>query len=228
MLTKKKKISKKEIKEDKLVTFVYKAQSFYEEYQKTIIIAGIAIVAVAAIAYWYLNQKASANEQAGIELARVMKSFDQGAYLEAIEGKQGSNIMGLKKIVEDYGDTENGETAKIYLADAYSYLGNYEEAFKYYKDYDGSIDLFKATALAGQAGYYAYKKDYKKAAELYLQAANVTELNAQNPDYLLDAAINFINAGDKEQAKVLLDKIKTDYKSSPVNREVSKYLALVQ
>src|SRR3990172_7134543 len=227
MLTKKKKLSKKEIKEDKLVSFMYRIENFYEEHKNKVITYGLILLVAAAAAYFYMNEQKAANEQAGLELSRVMQIFDSGSYLEAIEGRQGTNIIGLKRIVEEYGSTENGETAKIYLANAYSYLGNYEEAFKYYKDYNGKIDIYKATATAGMAGYYAGKKDYQKAASLYKKAAGIVEVNAQNPGYLLSAAVNYIDAGDKEKSKVLLEKIKEEYSTSDANKEVEKYLALV-
>ena len=71
-----------------------------------------------------------------------MNLYDQGSYLEAIEGRPSQNIIGLKKIVEDYGSTENGETAKIYLANSYDMLGKPDEALKYYSDYDGDISIY--------------------------------------------------------------------------------------
>ncbi len=225
MLTKKKKLSKKEIKEDKLVSLYYKTYGFFEENKSRVLMYGGAVIVVILIAFFYINNQNQKNTAAGEQLGRVMNLFDQGAYKEAIDGRQGTNIVGLKKIVEDYGSTENGETAKIYLADAYNMLGNEEEAYKYYSDYDGSIDMYKATAFAGQAGYYAGKKEYEKAADFYLKAAHVSETNAQNPDYLLDASINYIKAGNKEEAKNLLTSIKKDYTTSPVSREVDRYLA---
>ncbi|RKY92305.1 MAG: hypothetical protein DRQ13_10510, partial [Ignavibacteriae bacterium] len=135
MITKKRKLSRKEIKEDKLVSFVYKAQSFYEDYKNKIFTYGAVVVVAVAVAYFYVNQQRADNENAGVELSRTMVLYDQGAYLQAIEGQQGTNIIGLKKIVEEYGGTENGESAKIFLANSYSFLGNYEEALKYYEDY---------------------------------------------------------------------------------------------
>ena len=130
MITRKKKLSKKEIKEDKLVSFLYKIESFYEENKRRIFTYGIIFLVVVGAVYIYMNQIREENEKAGLELSRVMNLFDSGSYLEAIEGRQGTNIIGLKRIVEEYGSTENGETAKIYLANAYSYLGNYDEAIK--------------------------------------------------------------------------------------------------
>ena len=171
MLQKKKKLSKKEIKEDKLINFYKSAVVFFEKYKNKIFIYAGVLVAVAAIVYFYVNQKSESNEKAGLELSRIMPLYDQGAYLEAIEGKQGTNIIGLKRIVEEFGGSENGETAKIYLANCYAFLGNYDEANKYYNDYSGSIDYFEAASLAGQAGYYADQEDFEKAANLFLQAS---------------------------------------------------------
>ena len=227
MLTKKKKLSKKEIKEDKLVTYYYKAYNYFNENKNRIgIYAGGLAVVIAAI-YFYMNNKAENNNQAGIQLSRVMSLYDAGAYLEAIEGRQGTNIVGLKKIVSEYGSTENGETAKIFLANAYQMLGNVEEAFKYYEDYSGSNKIFKATALSGEAGYFADKKEFEKAADLYLSAARVAKENVLDPEYMLKAAINYIDAGQKEDAKDLLETIRKDYQTSTAFREVDKYLTLV-
>lgn len=227
MLQKKKKLSKKEIKEDKLINFYTSSVEFFEKYQSKIFIyAGVLVIAAAAV-YFYVNQKNEDNQKAGLELSRVMSLYDGGSYLEAIEGKQGSNIIGLKEIVEKYGGTENGETAKIYMADSYTFLSNYDEAFKFYKDYSGSIDYFKAAALAGQAGYYAMKGDYEKAANLYLNASKQSAVNSQNPDYLLNAGIYFLKSGEKDEAKILFNKIKEDFTASLANREADKYLAAI-
>ena len=227
MLQKKKKLSKKEIKEDKLINFYKSAVVFFEKYKNKIFIYAGVLVAVAAIVYFYVNQKSESNEKAGLELSRIMPLYDQGAYLEAIEGKQGTNIIGLKRIVEEFGGSENGETAKIYLANCYAFLGNYDEANKYYNDYSGSIDYFEAASLAGQAGYYADQEDFEKAANLFLQASKMSEINSQNPDYLLNAGIYYLKAGEKEEAKILFDRIKEEYSTSLAYREVDKYLSQV-
>ena len=227
MLQKKKKLSKKEIKEDKLLVFYKTAVVFFEEHKNKVLIYAGVLVAVAAVVYFYLNQKSESNEKAGLELSRIMPLYDQGAYLEAIEGRQGTNIIGLKKLAEEYSGSENGETAKIYLANSYSFLGNYDEAFKYYEDYSGSIDYFEAAAYAGQAGYYAAQEDYEKAASLFLKASKMSNINSQNPNYLLNAGIYYLKAGEKEEAKILFNRIKEDYATSLAYREVDKYLSMI-
>ena len=227
MLQKKKKLSKKEIKEDKLLNLYKLSIEFFEEYKSKILLYAGVLVVVAAAVYFYINQKAESNEKAGIELSRIMSLYDQGSYLEAIEGKQGTNIIGLKKLVDEYGGTENGETSKIYLANSFSFLGNYDEAIKYYEDYSGSIDYFEAAALAGQAGYFANKEEFEKAANLYLKASKISRINSQNPDYLLNGGICFLKAGEKEEAKILFDSIKEEYATSLAYRDVDKYLSMI-
>jgi len=227
MLQKKKKLTKKAIKEDKLVKFFYQVESSFEQYKSKIVTYGLVLVVIVAAAYFYLNQKSEENLEASTELGRVMNLYSQGSYLEAIEGRQGSNIIGLKKIVDEYGSTENGETAKIFLANCYSYLGNYDEAIKYFEDYSGSIDYYKATALAGEAGNYASKGEFEKAAEKYLNASRVSELNAENADYLLNAGIYFLKTGEKDEAENLFTQVKEKYPTSTAGREVEKYLPSV-
>ena len=227
MLTKKKKLSKKEIKEDKLVELYYKSQAYFEENKNRIILyAGVLVVIIAAV-YFYMNYRSQQNDEAGRYLGQVMDVYDTGSYLEAIEGRQGTNLIGLKKIVQDYGSTPNGETAKIYLADCYANLGKEDEALKYYKDYSGDIDIYVAASLAGQAGILSFQKQYKEAAELYLKASKVSKNDIQDPNYMLQAAINFIQAGEKDEAKNLLMDIKTDYRNSTAYAQIDKYLPLV-
>jgi tetratricopeptide (TPR) repeat protein len=228
MLQKKKKLSRKEIKEDKLVSFFYKSQSFFEENKNRMLTYGLVLVAVIFAIYYYLNQKKESNLDAGNQLSKVMKIYDSGSFLEAIEGIQGGDVIGLKAIVEKYGGTENGETAKIYLANAYSYLGNYDEAIKYYEDYGGSLDYMKAASLSGKAGFYSNKGEYKKAADLYKEAASVAPSNGENPDYLLNSGINYFNAGNYDEAKIVFDRLKENFQSSSSTREADKYIAMLK
>jgi tetratricopeptide (TPR) repeat protein len=227
VLTKKKKITKKVIKEDKLVTTYYKTLEFIDKYKRQIYIYGGIILVVVIAAYWYINERTKNNEMASSELAKVMEYYAKGSYQEAIEGVPASNIVGLKKIVEDYGSTENGESAKIFLADSYASLGKMEEAYKYYDDYSGSNKMFKATALAGKASYFEYKNEYLKAADAFNEAGRVSQTNPENAGYLLNASIDYIKAGEKVKAKGLLEKIRDDYNTSMAARNVDRYLALV-
>jgi tetratricopeptide (TPR) repeat protein len=227
MIAKKKKLSRKEIKKDKLITTYYQTWDFVEKNSKAILMYTVVVVAAVLVVFFYLNNKKENNQTAALHLSRAIPIYESGNYLEAIEGREGTNVIGLKRIVDEYGSTENGNTAKIYLANSYSFLGKHDEAYKFYDDYSGSIDLFNATAIAGQAGYYANKGENAKAADLYRKASRVSEYNALNADYLLKAGINYLQAGNHSNAKQMFETVTKEHQNTSYAREVEKYLAQV-
>lgn len=214
------------MKEDRLVTSYYQAVKFFDQYKSQLYIYAVVFVVVVAGVYWYMSQKAAKNEKANVELSRVMGLYDSGAYQEAIDGRAGTNVIGLKKIVEEYGSTENGETAKIFLANSYDMLGKFDDAYKYYNDYSGSSDMFKAAALAGKASYFEAKNELEKAADSFRDAAHVSKENVNNADYLLNAGIDYFKSGAAEKAMEQFKKVKDEYKTSIAAREADQYLAL--
>ena len=225
MIGKKKKITKKELQEDKLVTSFYKSQEFIDEHKQKFIL-GIGALAVIILAIvWYSNKKAEDNLLASAQVFQVIPIYEQGQYQKAIDGEPGTQLVGLKNIVENYGSTDNGELAKIYLAHSYYALGEYENALESYSDYSGNSKLHKSTALAGVAASYEMLGKYSEAAINYEKAAKAFEIDSQTADFLLNAGINYIKSGEKSIAKSVLELVKNDYKTTTAAREVEKYLA---
>lgn len=227
MIGKKKKITKKEIQEDQLVTSFYRTQELFEEHKQSIII-GVGAIAVIILAItWFVNKKAEDNLLAAAQISQVVTLFEQGQFQKAIDGEPGTQLSGLKSIVDNYGSTEQGEIAKIYLANSYYSLGDFENALDTYSDYSGSSKLHQSTAYAGMAACYEVKKDYEEAAEYYKKAANTYKLETQTADFLLNAGINYLKSGQKENARTVLESVKNDYKTSEAAREVEKYLSQI-
>lgn len=228
MLEKRKKISKKQIKEDKLVTTYYEVINFYEKYQSKILI-GVAAVALVVVAIvLYSNKKASDNTLAAGLLGKVMPLYEADNYKEAIDGQKTGNIIGLKEIVDKYGNTSQGNVARIFLGDCYLMTGNNDAAYKVYDDYSGSNPLFRATALAGKAACLEVKKEFDKAADLYKDASKISKENPANSEFLLKAGINLIQAGKKAEAKTLFETLKKDYKNSTEAYESDRYLSQIE
>ncbi|MEW6651956.1 MAG: hypothetical protein AB1394_00655 [Bacteroidota bacterium] len=224
MLEARKKITKKELKEDKLVTSYYKFHNFFMESQAKILI-GLGVIAVIVVAYiLYTNKVQNDNQAASAMVAKVIPLLETGAYQVAIDGVPAQNITGLKKIVDEYGNTEEGELAKILLANAYSISGKSEEALKLYDDYSGANTLLKASALAGKAGILESKKEYEVALNLYQKAAKLDQTNPSNPEFLLKAGIISLKMGNKTEAKALFETIKKDYTTAVPYIELEKYL----
>jgi tetratricopeptide (TPR) repeat protein len=227
MIGKKKKLSKKELQEDKLVSSFYKSQEFIEDNKQKLIfiVGGIAVILLAVT--WYYNKKAEDNLVADIKLNQIIPAFEQGQYQKAIDGEPGTQLDGLQSIVDNYGSTEQGELAKIYLAKSYYWLNNIELALEYFESYSGNSKLHQSTAFAGIAACHESMADFKKAAENYKKAADINSLSTQSADYLLNAGINYLKSGDDESAKKVLEKIKDDYSTTMAAREVDKYLSQI-
>ncbi|MCP5064898.1 MAG: tetratricopeptide repeat protein [Ignavibacteriae bacterium] len=227
MIAQKKKISKREIQEDNLVTTFYQVQDFYDKNKQTIIIAVVAIAIIAFASAWYTNRQIEDNLLATEAMAKVIPSYENGSFQEAIDGQPGTQLSGLKNIVDNYGGTEQGELAKIYLANSYYNLGDYANAQQWYSSFSGNSKIHKAAAYAGQAVCSENEKNYDKAADYFSKAASVSKYNAQTPDYLLNSGINFLKAQNSDKAKSIFERIKKDFGESAVAKEVDKYLAQI-
>lgn len=225
MLKPRKKITKKELKEDQLVTTYFKVVDFWRNNRKMVsgVVTGVVIAAIVVVAY--LNNRHSDNLKAATELSGVLDLFNGGAYQVAVNGDPTHNITGLKSIIENYGGSESGEEAKVYLADCYYYLGDYDDALKYFKDYGGSDRLLEASAYAGTAEVYEVRGDYEEAAEYYDRAASRDSKSFLAPQYLVGAARSYLKIGKRDRAIELLTRVKRDFASSPYADNVDYYLA---
>ncbi len=225
MLKPRKRITKKELKQDQLITTYVKTTEFLRNNRKVVsgTLTGLVIAVIVVIAY--LNNRHSDNLKAATDLSQVMNLFDGGAYQMAINGDPTRNITGLKTIVDNYGSSETGEQAKIYLADCYYYLGDYDNAMKYFKDYDGSDKLLETSADAGIAEVYEISKDFEKSAEYYDRAASRDSKSFLTPQYLIGAARSYIKIGKKDRAIDLLNRVQKNFPDSPYATNLDYYMA---
>lgn len=225
MLKPKKGISKREIKEDKLVTSYFKTRAWIEENRRLVsYIVAIPIVLIAVL--WFVeNNRRQNNERATTDLAKVYQLYDQGQYKLAIDGIPQENIRGLQSIVDDYSSTEAGEMAKLYLADCYFNLNDYDNALKYFQGVDISDKLLSSSALAGEASCYEAKGNHEEAASLYEKAASKYMTALQAPEDLFNAANNYSKAGKKDKAAEMLNRLKKEFPSSSYARDIDRYRA---
>ncbi|MCX6143226.1 MAG: tetratricopeptide repeat protein [Ignavibacteriales bacterium] len=225
MLKPKKKISKKEIKEDKLVTTYFEATTWYETNKKIVngVLVGVVILAIVVVAY--MNNVNSNNQKANTELGKVISYYDQGKFDVAISGNLQENVRGLQSIVDDYGSTNAGELAKFYLANAYFAQNDYDKALKYFLDVSVKDDMITASAIAGAGACYDAKNDYEKAASAYEKAAFKSTKDVNAAENMFHAARNYLSAGNKEKAAELFKKVKKEFPTSIVAREIDRWIA---
>jgi tetratricopeptide (TPR) repeat protein len=229
MLTPKKKISKREIKEDALLTAYAQSTAFYYNNKKYInyALTGLAVVIIGIIIL--VNNRKASNEKAQLEFAKVFAIYDAGStdkrqYTAAIQGKPEQGIIGLKAIVENYGSSEAGEVARLYLANAHLALGQVDDALKQYEAFGGSDPMLRSSATAGAGACYEMKKEYAKAASQFEKAASLLASGPNAPEYLNSAARCYAAAGEKEKAVALLKQIKKDFPKSPYALDADRFI----
>lgn len=228
MLRPKKKLSKREIKQDKLVTTYFKIYDRIFDYRRQLIIAGVAILIVAIGTILYYNNFQAENERAMTELGKIYPLYDEGNYERAINGIPEQNIMGLRDITANFKRTEAGKIAAFYLANAYYHLGDYDEAYRYFDSFQGSDALLRASALAGKAAIYEYRGEHQRAAELFEQAATRFGKTAVTPENLNHAGRNYFEAGEMTRALNIFNRIQEEYPESAFSRDVERYIAQIR
>lgn len=225
MLRPKKKISKREMKEDALVTSYVKATGWYEANKKYVSYGALALVLIVIGMLVYVNNRTASNEKAMTELGKVTMYVDNAQYVLAIDGVPERNIAGLKSIVENHGGTDAGDLARFYLANCYYQLRRFDEALEQYEDFSPGDQLLTVSRLAGIAACREAKGEYAEAAAAFEKAAVTYSSDVNAAENLANAARCFVQAGNKERALDLYTKIKKEFPKSTVARDVDRYIA---
>ena len=225
MLQPKKKITKKELKEDALITSYVNATAYYEENKRAINTGLFIVIAIAAVAFFYVKNRNADNERAQTDLGKVYSFYDNGQYQLAIDGVRERNIPGLQTIVNEFGSTHAGNLARFYLADSYYNLKKFTEALKEFEDFSPEGQLLAVSRLAGIAACDEALGKHKEAAENFEKAATKHANDPDAAENFSNAARNYAVAGEKQQALDLYKKVKKSYPTTSFAREADRYIA---
>ncbi len=188
---------------------------------QVMIIAGAIIVIVVGIIL-FTSKRASRNEEAAVALGKIRPTYEGGNFQAAINGDSLGN-KGLKFIVDEYGSSENGQLAKLLLANSYYGLRDFQNAMKYYDDFGGSNKLSKVAAISGLASVKEAQNDFIGAAKEFERAANYDKENPFRDEYLFYAGRDFSLGNDKASAKRVFEQLKSDFPKSKYITQSGRY-----
>jgi TolA-binding protein len=218
-----KKITKKQMKEDKLVSTVFKTSEYIQKNPKPFYIGGtaVAVVFIAVILYmWNIDKK---NTEAAGYLARAQISYDSGLANNA--------VIDLKTVVDNYSSTDAAAAACFNLSNIYFDNKNYQEALPYFirmiEDFPGD-NMKTAAAAAGAAACHEQLGDRQEAGRYYQMAAEHYPDDMWAPGYLLSAGRNYEAAGDLESAKQVYNVIIENYDRSRELNTAKRSLAEIE
>lgn len=195
------KLSKKELREDKLVSFASKMERFYHENQNRVL--GIIVVIVILIAGGIFLQRMS-NESRMIEsydLTLAKTAFGQQKYDQA--------RVSLEKVISEYGGEVAAE-AKYYLARTDFEQGNFTAAEAAFRDYRKSFsgdDYTDCAVIAGLAASLEAQQKFEEAAATYEEAAQRYPKLAYSPEALVEASRIYLLINQTDNAKRVLTEI---------------------
>jgi TolA-binding protein len=200
-------LTKKEMKQDKLVDFAYKAEAFYGENQKLVfgIAGGIVVVILAVILLRHTMMSARLEESYDLTLAKM----------EYGSGKLEEAKPGFQKVVTEGGAP--GAEAKYFLARIAFEKGNYAQAqdeFKgYLKNFSGGDEL-DCAAMSGLAATYEALGNDADAAKLYEEIAEKYSKNVYAPHALYEASRVYLKLNQQDKAVHDLEQIRDKYPDS--------------
>lgn len=216
-------MKKKSYKEDKLTVLYYKAVDYYDKNKNRVYWIATSFVVVIAIVFIYFKSQAAKETEANNQLVRVQNIYFSGSYQQAISGDSLGTSKGLLYIVDNYGSTESGQSAKVLLANSYYFLNDFDNALKFYSDFSGKNSIMKAASLAGIASIDEARGDFASAAKNFEKAANINKDVMSNDEYLFNAARNYFNLKDNESVKKIFKTIKEDYPKSKFISQMARY-----
>ncbi len=223
MLKPRKRLSKKELKEDKLVTFYVNANRWVKENSSYIYGGLFAIVLIVVAITYFSSATAKKNETASAELMQATQLFEAGDFQEAIPL--------FSSVVENYRGTQSAKIGQLYLAKCFYYTQDFKNAETYFReflsDFKGN-EHFGATAMGGIAACYEQQGRFLDAVEQYEKAANKYPDSVHAPKFLLKAAMNARNAGNIERCNALLQNLINDFPESAEVNDAEMLLAMIE
>ncbi len=214
-----KRLTKGQIKQDKFISSVFRAQEYFAEHLMTFIGGIVAVAAVAMIIILLVSSSQSSEQEANDLLGRAGVEFRSGNFqLAAVD---------YQTILDQYGGSDAAKLASFYIANAYFALSNYDQAEQYFSlhlDKYRYDDMLTANAMAGRAQCLRAKGMMAEAAEAFRDTYSRYPDSYVATDCLFLGAKSFATAGDSDAALGLYELLRKIPEESTRSLELKRFL----
>ena len=196
MARKHRKLTKQEIKEDKVAEFFLESAQYVRENAKRIagvILVGIVVVIIVLVA---ARQRREAANEAGVWVWR--------ANMDMKAGNVGSAMQSYSAVMERYRGTWGHSDATFFMANAQFAIGRYDSAlvlFEKYLNLGKRRGEFTVSSKEGMAQCLEEMGRYRDAAESFLKVQREHPDSPLAPDALMGAARCYRLAEDLKSAE---------------------------
>ncbi|MBK6967173.1 MAG: tetratricopeptide repeat protein [Bacteroidales bacterium] len=200
-----------------------KSEVFIEKNQKLLIII-LGAIALLVIAYFgfqrfYLIPQ---EKEAQSQMFMAEKYFEQDSLKLALNGD--GMYPGFIQIINDYGMTKSAKLAHYYVGIISLNDGKFQEAIDHLEKFNLKDEIVSPMAKGAIGDAYMELGKVDKAAEYYLEAADLNKNDFTTPVFLQKAAWAFEELGNKEKALQAYDRIRLEYPRSAEARDIDKYI----
>jgi outer membrane protein assembly factor BamD (BamD/ComL family) len=222
MLKPRKKLTKKEIKEDKFVETAMMTRAFLYDNYKTVLSITSAIFGalVLIIAYTYFHGQAE----------KTSASLLGQAQLEYHNMNYSTAKQHLNRLFDEYTTTDALYQGKFLMANLLFQENKITEAKQYFDDfidsYNGS-EILLSSAYAGYAACLERENKYEDAAENYEKAWKTAPAFVEAANYLYLAGRNYHKSTKLDAAKTAFETIVKQYEKSSRKRDAEAQLILI-
>ena len=202
-MARQKRIKKKRLKEDQLVTFTVQVSQFVQAHFAQVI-AGVAVLVVAVGAMLlttYVRRNSTRDSEAQFALA--MSQYNARDVQGAATAFAG--------IADKYGNQKAGEMSRYFLGKALLTQGKHDEAIEAFDGYlrkAGEDAPFRVAAIIGKASCLEGLHNYSASADL-LEGLTKTmdENDPRFTEVLFQAGNDYEKAGTRNKAREFYDRV---------------------
>ncbi|MFB1012169.1 MAG: tetratricopeptide repeat protein [Bacteroidia bacterium] len=199
---------------------------YYDKNKNNVMIAGIALIVIAAGIYYYNSiYKPELELEAGNSLFMAERYYGSDSLTKALNG-DGVNL-GVIDIADEFGGTKAGNTATYLAGRILLDQGKFEEALDYLNDADLDDQLLSTQAIILKGDCYSELEQFEKAGDKYMKAANANKNIMTTPYALSKAGLAYEEAGEYSDALEAYERLRIDYSTFRVADKVDARIARV-
>lgn len=204
-----------------------KTEQFIEKYQQIILIViGVIVVIVLGFFGFKRFYLAPKEKDAQSQMFMAEKYFEQDSLKKALNGD--GQYLGFLAIIDEYGITKSANLAHYYAGICYLKLGQFEQALEQLDKFSSGDKLVGPMAKGAMGDANMELKQVQKAADLYMDAAEMQKNDFTTPLFLMKAAMAYDELGKLDKSLEIYKKIKADYSRSAEGREIDKYISYTE
>jgi len=223
MLKARKRITKRQIKEDKFVTYYFKTVDFIKQHSSKVMIGSVAVFAIIILILLVTQSKRTAELNASEQLAKANSEITRGELQQAIDI--------LLNMSDNYSGTNSASKGVYLLAYTYFQKGGYENAITYFRKYlDDYADdpILASAAYSGMGACFEQQGNFLEAAQTYEKGAKSFADQYNAPQQLMDAGRCYTLENRIANARNCYEMIVEKYPDSSFKNDAELFLAKIK